>query len=1065
VADGGKPPPAPVALSGASLRRLQRMLLLCAHRLWASHVALQARQAAHEQLEGGDEHMGEEGAAAVAGVKRRRTEMAVDGGEGGADADPADDGEGFPGAPPHHPHYQAADPLGYHLFAPQCLDMLLSLSLAAAHRAADRQSVAAGAATHGSDPDAPAALEAATAALADVRGGDAVCSFVLDAPSLPPVALELLSAVCASHHPLAAAFRAGKAYQFAFGPHAAARKAAQQQQVGAAVQHSLPASHTPEGMAVAALRDAMLYRPALRDGAVDALCAVAVADSSVDHARRLAQRVLAKRAVEVPGGVERVVDFCREGLRRLQAPPVAPAAKPAVAAAAAEASSPGKPAASAAESSSSPSAPGAEKAEGDAASPAAKRARADSGAGAPEGGEGAADAEDAAEVAAPPPAPLLTAGCDASVGVCYEVNDLIGRACGHPPQAAGAGAEGGGSGGSTLALRTALTSRLLQLWVALCTVKPELLSELTAVYVRAATAPPHAPAATAAAAAGGAEGAAAAPAPAAAAAAVTAALPVVISLKTETAPLLRALARAIPGHHAQVLRLLLQQQHGPAHGEGGGASAPAPSSPSQLQVDAAALPFVQYALTLLVDDATELLAPAVAAALDGKKDGALGGSSGSSTAAAGGASSSSSSSSSAAATASSKEKDAAAAAAAAPPPSVHAAALTGLSDLLPALMAAARDVAVGELSAADADVIAPVGGYASLADMLAAPFAGLLPPAPLARLLDRSCAHASADGLRYLLSSRLLRTPRALPSLPPEELGALLVEGGDRVLAREVPLADKLRLVGEITALLFDRAPGAPFTDAAVQAALARAAERATARFTAAAKAAGASGSPPPAGPAVPLLFMKCVLLLVSASPDSRGGVLGMLGNLLKRLGGAAVFEPLVPAVTKWSSEGASGAAPVWDGFVRVLKAALPISFMLLAQLPEGHLRALLTAKNEGVLRDRFKSWFATWPGRDGAPPHVRAVLEAAVEAAAKAAAAAAPAAATSATAAPAAAAAPASAAAAATPSSSPPLASKPPAAAAPAPPAAAAVAPPPHAPPPSATGSNTSALGVRPPR
>jgi hypothetical protein len=67
----------------------------------------------------------------------------------------------------------------------------------------------------------------------------------------------------------------------------------------------------------------------------------------------------------------------------------------------------------------------------------------------------------------------------------------------------------------------------------------------------------------------------------------------------------------------------------------------------------------------------------------------------------------------------------------------------------------------------------------------------------------------------------------------------------------------------------------------------------------------------------------------------------------------------------------------VWDGFIRVVKAALPLSFMLLPALPEVHLRLLLEAKSEGVLRERFRTWFASWSGRDTSPPFVRAIVAA----------------------------------------------------------------------------------------
>jgi hypothetical protein len=112
----------------------------------------------------------------------------------------------------------------------------------------------------------------------------------------------------------------------------------------------------------------------------------------------------------------------------------------------------------------------------------------------------------------------------------------------------------------------------------------------------------------------------------------------------------------------------------------------------------------------------------------------------------------------------------------------------------------------------------------------------------------------------------------------------------------------------------------------------------------------------------------------VQAAPDGRGAAVGLVGSLVGRLG-TAMFEPAEPGLRAWAAEGDASGASVWDGFVRLVKSCVPISLMLLPQLPRESLRLLLHAKGEGVLRDRFRTWFAAWPGRDTAPAYVKLLL------------------------------------------------------------------------------------------
>ena len=210
------------------------------------------------------------------------------------------------------------------------------------------------------------------------------------------------------------------------------------------------------------------------------------------------------------------------------------------------------------------------------------------------------------------------------------------------------------------------------------------------------------------------------------------------------------------------------------------------------------------------------------------------------------------------------------------------------------------------------------------------------------------------------------------------------------------PPPERLRFLQDLTNAMFSLPPaaaagsaggglaGGAFNDAALLACLSRVAERASAAWSGDDLRAG-GGPPPRRQPALPALLMRAVLLMLQGRAEARGTLVAIVGGTLHRLGGAA-FEPIEPRIRAWAEGGGADGAVVWDGFVRVVKAAVPLSLELLARLPPEHLRLLLLGpggKREAVLRSRFMAWFATWQGRGAAPSYVRAVVAEAQTAAA----------------------------------------------------------------------------------
>ena len=116
--------------------------------------------------------------------------------------------------------------------------------------------------------------------------------------------------------------------------------------------------------------------------------------------------------------------------------------------------------------------------------------------------------------------------------------------------------------------------------------------------------------------------------------------------------------------------------------------------------------------------------------------------------------------------------------------------------------------------------------------------------------------------------------------------------------------------------------------------------------------------------PVAPVLLMRVLVLTVQAHAATRAGLAELLTLLLRRCG-ASVFEAAAPAA----------GAPVWEGFVMLVKGLVPLSLPLAALLDEPLLAALVA--REANLAQRLRTWAAALApqAREALPEHVRRLL------------------------------------------------------------------------------------------
>ena len=846
----------------------------------------------------------------------------------------------------------------YAIVAARAVEMMLALSL---------------------DVCAAAARSGDTAGL---RAGDSASAFLMDLPALPPSALDSLASLCTVTDSVAADHRSRAEYTEAF-------------EGGAEDARKLPAAATPEGVAVGCLRDVALYRPRIRSAAIDALCAVAVGDGIHEHARRLSQRVLVRRLAalhlsSIDGSTasetvsERVVRFARSILAA--AHPVPQRAPNAILEGATED-----------KSGASPS-----------NAPAVKRARLNvdetsvgersqgcvrAGIDAPAATSDNVDVQVACVRSAATgslseevssydvkcaslipsnvasvgtdahltarehdsqPTELLLDGGMANIDLCLRLSELVASvAC----------------GGAT-ATRTSLAARGVQLWVALCVGQPALLPELIDVYAAEEAARQRS------------EGSAS---------------PVLAVIRSEVAPLLRALCSATPGGPCSVVAYLLGW---PIASTAISATRYVQQKSESMQSGAAisyrireivrlgarlrspttcTISLLHYGISILLEEA---IGGRPVIAVRASDSGSFG------------------------------RGDTPS-----PEARVLHAEYPSLALLIAALTATPH---------ASAPIIA---GFPAV-DAMSVPIIALLQPPEVRGILFRFVVSSGTTvaAAVYLLGRILMTSGVAPPiaaedvlvaildagdqlfygvsmhaSLPPGTTPALGVTGVDagnvaqgavRTLRTSVS-SERLTFLLEFTALVFGgeantnsaaplKLPPNLVATTARLGALSRAGDRASAAYEGA--DLGSTGGPTPRRqPALPFLYMRCALLLAQSQPDARGALVAVISAVLSRLGGAA-FEPIEPSLRAWAQGGSipssgsdptavnSHAVPVWDGFVRLVKAAAPLSLELLPKLPPDHLRLLICGpggKREAVLRERFVSWLRTWPARTVAPAYV----------------------------------------------------------------------------------------------
>jgi hypothetical protein len=260
----------------------------------------------------------------------------------------------------------------------------------------------------------------------------------------------------------------------------------------------------------------------------------------------------------------------------------------------------------------------------------------------------------------------------------------------------------------------------------------------------------------------------------------------------------------------------------------------------------------------------------------------------------------------------------------------------------------------------------------SVVPVLLVPLVATLQPADLRQVIRAVVRDGSATTIRYLMR-RVLHTPHCVSSLAPDEVMAVAIIAADGINARSCSQADKVRLLTEVSNGIFHER--AVFTERVLLSGIRRIVDSSLAG-----KVSSSSSRAAETGQAtIPVLLMRCMLVAVQMYPELRSSVVELLLYLLRKAG-ASAFEP-VAGLREWgsatSSAPAAGSWPVWEGFIMLVKATVPLSLPLLVDLPEEHFGLLLRSKTQPALAQRFRSWFATWSGREAAPKAVKDLVDA----------------------------------------------------------------------------------------
>jgi hypothetical protein len=241
-----------------------------------------------------------------------------------------------------------------------------------------------------------------------------------------------------------------------------------------------------------------------------------------------------------------------------------------------------------------------------------------------------------------------------------------------------------------------------------------------------------------------------------------------------------------------------------------------------------------------------------------------------------------------------------------------------------------------------------------------------LPPADVTALIQACFRDAYSSSLSQL-AERLATTPHTRAWVAPDVVGSAFVSNADIVKNRpDLQPQDVVKFVQEVSQSLFTETGKTVFTAEVLRQALATLVETAVVR-----------SRDLEVGPAIPLLFMRCVLMTAQHHPDVKGILVGLLTTLVSNAGEKAFEAPSL--IQAWGApDGNVASAPIWDGFLHVVRRLQPLSFMLLTALPQGPFNVLLSCVRETPLVERFQGWYAVWAQRtSNIPTYIREAMAA----------------------------------------------------------------------------------------
>jgi hypothetical protein len=242
------------------------------------------------------------------------------------------------------------------------------------------------------------------------------------------------------------------------------------------------------------------------------------------------------------------------------------------------------------------------------------------------------------------------------------------------------------------------------------------------------------------------------------------------------------------------------------------------------------------------------------------------------------------------------------------------------------------------------------------------PIIPLLGAEDLRSVLRRLMERGTVSDIRYAFT-RMFGSEFP-PSLPPDEVMSIIITEADSINKQTgLEMKEKVLLLTAASNAIFQgQIAKTVFTLPVIVDGLRRIVEDSIARH-----AADKS-----CRPVVPVLLMRCFVITSQTFPASRSGVVELLSTLLRNCR-MHLFEANAAGPT---TDGVGGATPVWDGFVMLCKALVPISLQMVAELlDEQHLAAIVA--KEGALLQRLKTWMASLTPENlkSVPPFARKIL------------------------------------------------------------------------------------------